>query len=106
MQNNSSSNGSNTGESSSRRPLSEVVADCVRRWFQDTLREAKNGDTNMQVLVSQMYYTGYGVPKDGQKGRLWMTRASRLRSSVWKLSDKHPGYNASDSDSDELKSES
>ena len=63
-----------------------------------------------------------------------MTRASRTRSSVWKVSDKHPGkylsvslctilfiiiscasvcsggsllgYNASDSDSDELKGDS
>ncbi|KAK8281567.1 hypothetical protein E1A91_A03G012000v1 [Gossypium mustelinum] len=35
-----------------------------------------------------------------------MTRASRLRSSVWKVSHKHPGYNASDSDSDEIKGDS
>lgn len=50
-----------------RLPLSEVVADCVKRWFQDTLKEAKAGDTAMQVLVGQMYYSGYGVPKDAQK---------------------------------------
>uniref|UniRef100_F6GY01 Uncharacterized protein n=1 Tax=Vitis vinifera TaxID=29760 RepID=F6GY01_VITVI len=78
-----------------RVPLSEVVSDCVKRWFQDTLREAKSGDVSMQVLVGQMYYSGYGVPRDAQKGRVWMTRASRTRSSVWKVSDKHPGYNAS-----------
>ncbi|KAJ9694090.1 hypothetical protein PVL29_009868 [Vitis rotundifolia] len=89
-----------------RVPLSEVVSDCVKRWFQDTLREAKSGDVSMQVLVGQMYYSGYGVPRDAQKGRVWMTRASRTRSSVWKVSDKHPGYNASDSDSDELKGDS
>ncbi|CAI9097206.1 OLC1v1033579C1 [Oldenlandia corymbosa var. corymbosa] len=83
-------------------PLSEVVSDCVKRWFNDTLKEAKAGDVNMQVLVAQMYYTGYGVTKNAHKGRIWMTRASRVRSSVWKVSNKRPGYNASDSDSDEL----
>ncbi|KAL2900005.1 putative sel1-like repeat-containing protein L18 [Bienertia sinuspersici] len=100
MQNGSSS--SNNGREAGRQPLSEVVADCVRRWFQDTLKEAKGGDANMQVLVSQMYFSGYGVPKDPQKARVWMTRASRVRSSVWRVSEKHPGYNASDSDSEEL----
>lgn len=85
-----------------RLPLSEVVSDCINRWFQDTLKEAKTGDVNMQVLVGQMYYCGYGVPKDSNKGRTWITRASRVRSSVWKVSNKRPGYNASDSDSDEL----
>eukprot|EP00262_Sarcandra_glabra_P008320 TRINITY_DN21733_c0_g1_i1.p1 TRINITY_DN21733_c0_g1~~TRINITY_DN21733_c0_g1_i1.p1 ORF type:complete len:150 (+),score=20.85 TRINITY_DN21733_c0_g1_i1:164-613(+) len=89
--------------SNNRVPLSEVVSDCVRRWFQDTLKEAKAGDSAMQVLVGQMYYSGYGVPRDIQKGRAWITKASRIRSSVWQVSDKHPGYNASDSDSDELK---
>ncbi|KAL9303711.1 hypothetical protein ACSQ67_020974 [Phaseolus vulgaris] len=94
------------GERSSRVPLSEVVADCVKRWFRDALKEAKAGDINMQVLVGQMYYSGYGVPRDAQKGRVWLTKASRTRSSVWKVGDKHPGYNASDSDSDELKEDS
>ncbi|KAL7229241.1 hypothetical protein ACSBR2_007860 [Camellia fascicularis] len=90
-------------EQPSRVPLAEVVTDCVKRWFQDTLKEAKAGDSAMQVLVGQMYFSGYGVPRDEQKGRAWMSRASRSRSSVWKVSDKHPGYNASDSDSDEMK---
>ncbi|CAK7343704.1 unnamed protein product [Dovyalis caffra] len=97
----SSSNNSSGNSNSSRLPLSVVVSDCIKRWFKDTLKEAKAGDINMQVLVGQMYYSGYGVPKDGQKGRIWMTRASRTRSWVWKVSDKQPGYNASDSDSDE-----
>ncbi|XVE97164.1 hypothetical protein REPUB_Repub02eG0287700 [Reevesia pubescens] len=95
-----------SSSASQRLPLSEVVSDCVKRWFKDTLKEAKSGDINMQVLVGQMYYSGYGVPQDAQKGRIWMTRASRMRSSVWKVSDKHPGYNASDSDSDEVKGDS
>ncbi|XP_051143536.1 uncharacterized protein LOC127259960 [Andrographis paniculata] len=95
-----------TGENSERRqrmPLAEVVEDCVKRWFQDTLKEAKNGDTSMQVLVAQMYYSGYGVARDAQKGRAWISRASRHRSSAWKVGDKHPGYNASDSDSEDAK---
>lgn len=25
------------------------------------------------------------------KGRVWLTKASRTRSSVWKVGDKHPG---------------
>ncbi|KAI9115986.1 hypothetical protein K1719_012916 [Acacia pycnantha] len=95
-------------EANNRVPLSDVVADCVKRWFRDTLKEAKAGDINMQVLVGQMYSNGYGVPKDDQKGRIWLTKASRTRSSVWKVGDKRPGYNASDSDSDsdELKEDS
>ncbi|XP_038701558.1 uncharacterized protein LOC119998327 [Tripterygium wilfordii] len=100
----SSCNGSVSN--ATRLLLSEVVSDCVKRWFKDTLKEAKAGDINMQVLVGQMYYSGYGVPRDVQMGRIWMTRASRTRSSVWKVSDKRPGYNASDSDSDELKGDS
>ncbi|XP_073125927.1 uncharacterized protein [Henckelia pumila] len=86
-----------------RIPLAEVVTDCVNRWFQDTLKEAKTGDTAMQVLVGQMYYSGYGVARDAQKGRAWIGRAAKSRSSVWKVGDKHPGYNASDSDSDDAK---
>ncbi|CAN6467157.1 unnamed protein product [Victoria cruziana] len=88
-------------EKADRVPLSEVVADCVKRWFQDTLREAKSGDSAMQILVGQMYYSGYGVARDVQKGRAWLTKASKSRSSAWKVGDKRPGYNASDSDTDE-----
>ncbi|KAJ6817512.1 uncharacterized protein M6B38_410240 [Iris pallida] len=93
-----------SGEAAERRvPLGQVVADCVRRWFQDTLKEARNGDTAMQVLVGQMYHSGYGVTRNDQKAKSWITKASKYRSSVWKVSDKRPGYNASDSDSDEVK---
>ncbi|XP_011077502.1 uncharacterized protein LOC105161501 [Sesamum indicum] len=89
-----------------RLPLSVVVSDCIKRWFQDTLKEARTGDINMQVLVAQMYYSGYGVARDANKGRIWITKASRMRSSVWKVSNKRPGYNASDSDSDEMAGDS
>ncbi|XP_059642464.1 uncharacterized protein LOC132284381 [Cornus florida] len=98
---------SDNGEQQNRRaPLAKVVSDCLSRWFQDTLKEAKAGDVSMQVLVGQMYLSGYGVPRDTQKGRLWVTRAARVRSSVWSVSNKRPGYNASDSDSEELEGDS
>lgn len=58
---------SNNSSNNNRVPLSEVVADCVKRWFKDTLKDAKAGDVNMQILVGQMYYSGYGVPRDAQK---------------------------------------
>ncbi|CAI8597395.1 unnamed protein product [Vicia faba] len=85
-----------------RTPLASVVAYCAKRWFQDTLKEAKGGDTTMQVLVGQMYYSGYGVPRDPQKGHAWITRASKSKNSAWKVSEKQPGYRASDSDSCDL----
>ncbi|KAI3974688.1 hypothetical protein MKX01_004417 [Papaver californicum] len=85
-------------------PLSSVVSSCVKRWFRDTLKEARDGDSGMQVLVGQMYYNGYGIPKDARKGRAWIAKASRSKSSlVWEVRNKQPGYNASDSDSDKLK---
>ncbi|XP_019100507.1 PREDICTED: uncharacterized protein LOC104782284 isoform X2 [Camelina sativa] len=48
-------------------PLSTVVSDCAKRWFKDTLEEAKAGNITMQVVLGQMYYSGYGVPKDAKK---------------------------------------
>ncbi|GFP86462.1 hypothetical protein PHJA_000790000 [Phtheirospermum japonicum] len=60
----------------------------------------------MQVLVGQMYFTGYSVPRDDDKGEFWIVRAAGVRPSVWKVSEKRPGFNASDSDSDELNRDS
>ncbi|CAN7141789.1 uncharacterized protein LOC103846889 [Brassica rapa] len=99
----SGSNPAPPGSDPNRVPLAQVVEDCVRRWFQDTLKEAKSGDVGMQVLVGQMYCSGYGIPKDEHKGRAWINKASRTRSSAWQVSDKPPGYNASDSDSNDKK---
>lgn len=67
----------NDGRRNARVPLGDVVSECVRRWFQDTLKEARNGDQSMQVLVGQMYQSGYGVAKNEQKVRsffmgLWL----------------------------------
>jgi hypothetical protein len=50
-----------------RVPLAEMVLDCTRRWFQDALKEARAGDAAMQVLVGQMYRSGYGVNKNEHK---------------------------------------
>ncbi|CAO2816987.1 unnamed protein product [Amaranthus hypochondriacus] len=83
-----------------RFPLREVVSSCVKRWFRDTLKEAKAGDPAMQILVGQMYNSGYGVRKNTQKGCTWIIRATKGRSSAWKVRNKQPGYNISDSDSD------
>ncbi|XP_062213464.1 uncharacterized protein LOC133914364 [Phragmites australis] len=60
-----------------RVPLADVVSDCTRRWFQDALKEARTGDVSMQVLVGQMYRSGYGVNKNEHMARLWMEKASR-----------------------------
>lgn len=57
------------GRPVARVPLAEVVADCVKRWFQDALKEARNGDQAMQVLVGQMYHSGYGVARNEEKVR-------------------------------------
>ncbi|KAK1321002.1 hypothetical protein QJS10_CPA03g01028 [Acorus calamus] len=90
-------------EEGRRMPLAEVVEDCVKRWFKDTLREAKAGDLAMQVLVGQMYMNGYGVPKNPQKGKAWIRKASKFRPAAWKVYDKPPGYTASESDSDDMR---
>ncbi|MFQ6647262.1 hypothetical protein Gotur_019651, partial [Gossypium turneri] len=50
-----------------RISLARVVSRLVKVWFDDALKEAKAGDTNMQVLVGQMNCNGFGVPKDIQK---------------------------------------
>ncbi|WOL16314.1 hypothetical protein Cni_G25101 [Canna indica] len=78
-----------------RVPLKDVVADCTKRWFQDALKEARGGDAAMQVLVGQMYHSGYGIPKIDQKANSWISKASRYRSSVWKVSNKRPGSSSS-----------
>lgn len=68
-------------EGNSRVPLGQVVSDCARRWFQDTLKEAKAGDGAMQVLVGQMYNSGYGVPRDPQK--VLLDSLFSFRMTIW-----------------------
>lgn len=61
-------------KSSSRVPLKDVVADCERRWFEDTLKAAKSGEVDMQSLVGQMFCSGYGVAVDVKQVivQLWL----------------------------------
>lgn len=73
-------------ERQQRVPLAEVVNDCVNRWFQDTLKEAKAGDTAMQVLVGQMYYSGYGVARDAQKVYLVLSFLYHVFCAVLRVS--------------------
>jgi hypothetical protein len=40
--------------------LKQVVAECERQWFDQTLKAAKAGETAMQTLVGQMLCSGYG----------------------------------------------
>ncbi|KAK5795704.1 hypothetical protein PVK06_036976 [Gossypium arboreum] len=85
-----------------RIPLARVVFQLVKVRFNDALKEAKAGDTNMQVLVGQRIAMA-----------MVLLKISKSKASVWKVSDKHPGgvpsllistcYNASGSDSNELK---
>ena len=67
--------------SGERMRLSEVVSDCVKRWFQDTLKEAKSGDIAMQVLVGQMYCNGYGIGRNTQKVEFF------TGSRVWEIAE-------------------
>lgn len=55
--------------------LGLVVEDLVKRWFEETLREAKRGDVKMQALVGQMYMEGYGCEADPEQGKQWIERA-------------------------------
>ncbi|KAF9620400.1 hypothetical protein IFM89_011773 [Coptis chinensis] len=58
--------------------------------------------TVLQVLLAQMYLSGYGIPKDPKMGKIWINKASKVRSAALKVGDKRPGYVASDYDSEEL----
>ncbi|GLJ27345.1 hypothetical protein SUGI_0536660 [Cryptomeria japonica] len=94
-----------SGEVQKRSPLKEVVTDCTKRWFQESLKEAKSGDVGLQILVGQMYCSGYGIPPDIKKGKSWFQKASKSRSKILSLCAKPPGYSRSDSDSDNQENE-
>ncbi|WIA32671.1 hypothetical protein OEZ86_003472 [Tetradesmus obliquus] len=61
-----------------RVPLKLVVADAVKRWFNETLSEARRGDVKQQALLAQMYAEGYGCKADPEQAQVWGERA-RLR---------------------------
>lgn len=73
-------------------PLSYVVSDAVKRWFDDTyryrssvqsqlinlcFREAARGDVKQQALLGQMLNEGYGCVKDPAAASEWIERARR-----------------------------
>lgn len=60
-----------------RLPLRAVVAECVRRWFEEYLMAAEAGDPEIQLLVGHMFILGYGVERDPAKGRIWLEKAAR-----------------------------
>eukprot|EP00210_Caulerpa_lentillifera_P006414 g6127.t1 len=62
---------------SSAIPLSLVVSDAVKRWFDDTYRDAQRGDVKQQALLGQMLMEGYGCVKDPVAGAEWTERAKR-----------------------------
>eukprot|EP00882_Tetradesmus_deserticola_P004639 GHRQ01004889.1.p1 GENE.GHRQ01004889.1~~GHRQ01004889.1.p1 ORF type:complete len:220 (+),score=82.55 GHRQ01004889.1:55-660(+) len=61
-----------------RVPLKLVVADAVKRWFNEALAEARRGDVKQQALLSQMYAEGYGCKQDAEQSKVWGERA-RMR---------------------------
>ncbi|KAH7315502.1 hypothetical protein KP509_21G052100 [Ceratopteris richardii] len=62
-------------DSGKRVRLKIVVENCVKRWFEEYLHAAQEGDHEMMLLVGAMYNTGYGVQKDPAKGKYWLDRA-------------------------------
>lgn len=55
--------------------LKIVVADAVRRWFDDTLQDARRGDVKQQALVGQMYAEGYGCEQNPKAAKEWTDKA-------------------------------
>ncbi|EIE25520.1 hypothetical protein COCSUDRAFT_32673 [Coccomyxa subellipsoidea C-169] len=58
-------------------PLTAVVHDAVRRWFQETHKEALRGDVKQQALLGQMLLEGYGCERDSAAGKEWVDKARR-----------------------------
>ena len=58
-------------------PLSVVVTDAVKRWFQDAEREAARGDVKQQALLAQMLTEGYGCSADLEAAKGWADKAKR-----------------------------
>ncbi|CAK0747982.1 hypothetical protein CVIRNUC_001804 [Coccomyxa viridis] len=58
-------------------PLTAVVHDAVRRWFQEAHKEAQRGDVKQQALIGQMLMEGYGCERDPAAGKEWADKARR-----------------------------
>lgn len=63
-------------------PLGDVVENCVRRWFKEYLKKAKEGDPDSQAIVGQMFCSGYGAPRDLEKGHGWIKQAEWKRKTL------------------------
>ncbi|GBF98124.1 hypothetical protein Rsub_10871 [Raphidocelis subcapitata] len=76
-----SSSGANSSGSSGAAPapvpLKYVVQAATRRWFEETLAEARNGDVKQQALVAQMLQQGYGTDRDPAAAARWADKARR-----------------------------
>lgn len=57
-------------------PLKQVVAECERQWFDQTLKAAKAGETAMQTLVGQMLCSGYGAPVNVKEVQFFFTTST------------------------------
>ncbi|GMH45137.1 hypothetical protein BSKO_13094 [Bryopsis sp. KO-2023] len=57
--------------------LSYVVQDAVKRWFDDTYRDAQRGDVKQQALLGQMLAEGYGCQRDPKGAEEWMEKARK-----------------------------
>jgi TPR repeat protein len=55
--------------------LKQVVDNAAQRWFWECLRQAKLGDAQNQMLVSQMYLEGYGIAVSESKSTYWKLTA-------------------------------
>jgi TPR repeat protein len=65
---NDASTSKSTAEAEFRRvKLKVVVQACEKRWFEEYLAEAEQGDKMMQLIVGKMFQTGYGVERDPSK---------------------------------------
>ncbi|CAM6028958.1 unnamed protein product [Sphagnum balticum] len=75
-------------------PLKQVVAECERQWFDQTLKAAKAGETAMQTLVGQMLCSGYGASVNVKEGILWLQKAAEkdqeAQNLLASLSCTHP----------------
>lgn len=60
-------------------PLGTVIEDAVKRWFEDTYRDAQRGDVKQQALLGQMLAEGYGCEQDMEAAEEWTERARKRR---------------------------
>lgn len=67
-----------------RVSLIEVVLDCTKQWFHDALKEARAGDTAVQVLVGLMCVASARTPTRLSKNCMVLIVTPKW-SATWKL---------------------